>query len=408
MRCLLCVAGGYGHFHPLAPLARALQAAGHTVAFAVGPRLQPVVAGAGFTVLPLASNPAQDPAYQQVKAQLALLPTTLASEIFAFPRLFCGAGARLRAPGLMDIARAWRPDVMIREGGDYGAPIAAEYLGLPQVTVAFAAALRGQAVFEQEAAAQIDPARAQWGLAPDPTLATLYRNLLLAYAPPSFATHVVGWDGVPDDIPSTTHFIQPEFLDYAVDERLPAWVATLPPQPTIYATLGTEIAKEPEFYPRIFHTLLAGLRDAPINLIITIGHQNDPAEFGPQPPNVHIERYIPQSLLLGACDALIMHGGSNSLLQAFAFGLPVVVIPCIADQFFNAHITRAMGLGVVVDHEQLTPGTIRVALDEIMRNQGYRQRVQALRAEMLALPDQHHAVELIERVVTNFPRVPSR
>jgi UDP:flavonoid glycosyltransferase YjiC (YdhE family) len=63
---------------------------------------------------------------------------------------------------------------------------------------------------------------------------------------------------------------------------------------------------------------------------------------------VHIERYIPQSLLLPHCDLMVMHGGSNSLLAALDSGLPLVVVPLIADQFFNAHIVQAMQLGRVV------------------------------------------------------------
>ena len=400
-RFLFTVSGGYGHLHPLVPLAQALQRAGHAVAFAVGPTLQPLVERAGFTVFPAGINRDADPEYQQVKAQLQTLPVNLATELFSYPRLFCGIGTRLRTPILLDIAQHWQPDMFIREAGEYGAVIAAEHLGLPHATVAFAAALGTMARFEQEAAAQLDPLRRHWGLAADPGLQALYRYLYLSYAPPSFSLQAVSAAPGAVLIPATTHHVRPEFFDQAEPASLPQWVAHLPAQPTVYVTLGTEVNKEPDLYPSALQTIISGLRDAPINLIVTLGRDKDPADFGPQPANVHIERYIPQSLLLPHCDLMVMHGGSNSLLAALAIGLPLVVVPLIADQFFNAHITQYLQVGQVVPREQLTPAAIRAAVDTVLADPLYRQTSRRLQAEMQALPDQSYAVGLVEQVAAN-------
>lgn len=397
-RVLFTVSGGYGHLHPLVPLAGALRRAGHDVAFAAGPGLQPLIEASGFPVFPAGINRETDPEYQQIQAQLRARPLNLAAELFTYPRLFCGVGTRLRLPGLVALARAWQPDLLIREAGEYSAVIAAEHLGLPHAVVAFAAALPSMAVFEREAAAYLDPIRARWGLAPDPAMRAPYRYLYLAYSPPTFSLHEVGMEGRAAPIPQTTHFLRPEVFDQAGPEGLPAWMEQLPPQPTVYLTLGTEVNKEPDLYPRVLQTLIAGLRDAPINLIVTLGRDKDPADFGPQPANVHIERYLPQSLLLPRCDLMVMHGGSNSLLAALDLGLPVVVVPLIADQFFNAHVTERLGLGPVIRLEQLTPAQIRTAVNEALANPRYRQTAQRLQAEMHAQPGQQHAVELVERL----------
>lgn len=397
-RFLFTLSGGYGHLHPLIPLAHALQHAGHEVAFAVGPYLRDRVAAAGFTVFPVGGNLAPDPEYQQIKAQLATMPLNLATEVFSYPRLFCGIGARLRTPQLIEIAQTWRPDLLIREAAEYGTVIAAEHLGLPHAVVAFATAIRGMAMFERDAAAQLDPIRQEWGLDPDPTLAALYRYLYLVYSPPGFSLQEVGEPGEPGAIPATTHFIRTDVFDQGGEERLPDWVAHLPAQPTVYVTLGTEVNKEPELYPSVMQTIITGLRDVPINLIVTLGRDKDPADFGPQPANVHIERYIPQSLLLPHCDLMVMHGGSNSILAALDIALPLVVVPLIADQFFNARVVHRLRLGQVVDREQLTPASIRAAVEEVLANPIYRQNVGRLQAEMAALPDQQVAVQLVERL----------
>lgn len=403
-RFLFTTTAGYGHLHPLVPLARALQQAGHQVAFAAREGVRLRIESAGFLFFPVGTNREDDAEYQAFKPIRDALPPTLETEIIVYPRIFCGIAGRLMAPGIVEVGQSWKPDMLIREGGEYGGLIAAEYLGLPLATVSFAAALKTMSVFEQHAAERIDPVRALWNLPPDPKLIAPYRYLYLAYSPPSFSLQDVGWAGQERLLPATTHFIRPQFFDNVANEALPAWIERLPEQPTVYVTLGTEVNRDPEFYPGILQTIIEGLRDAPINLIVTLGRGNDPADFGPQPENVHIEPYLAQTLLLPYCDLMVMHGGSNSLLAALDVGLPMVVVPLIADQFFNAHVTEKVNLGRVVQREQLTPSAIRAAVDQVLANPMYRETAKRLQGEMHALPDQSHAVELVERVAED--RVP--
>jgi MGT family glycosyltransferase len=142
------------------------------------------------------------------------------------------------------------------------------------------------------------------------------------------------------------------------------------------------------------------LREKAVNLIVTLGRDKDPADFGSQPPNVHIEQYIPQSLILPHCDLMVMHGGSNSLLQALDAGLPMVVVPLIADQFFNAAAIRSLQLGQVIDLEQLTPDKVWTAVWETLQDPAYRQNVAGMRSEMHSLPDITQAVVRVEQIVT--------
>ncbi len=416
-RFLFCSAGGYGHLHPLMPLAQMLKERGHQVAFAVGPSLRPLVEASGFTALQVGGNLREDLEYRQFQAEREGMPLGLETELLVYSKLFCGIATRLMTPDTIEIARAWQPDMLIREAGAYNAAIAAEHLGLPHATISFAAALKGLAIFEVGAAEQLDPIRESWGLPPDPDLTSLYRYLYLAYSPPSFSMHDVGYEGgsgvmgpIPP-IPLTTHFIRPQFFDHAGNETLPDWIEKLPDHPTVYVTLGTEVNKEPGIYPNVLQTIIEGLRDLPVNLIVTVGWDKDPGEFAAQPANVYIERYIPQSLLLPRCDLIVMHAGSNTLLQAVDSGLPMVLVPLIADQFFNANVAENLRLGQVVqtwkpgklgqvELRQLTPSGIRTAVEEVLGKPAYQQNVVRLQAEMHDLTEQDYAVELIERVAT--------
>ncbi|MEO8716115.1 MAG: nucleotide disphospho-sugar-binding domain-containing protein, partial [Acetobacteraceae bacterium] len=119
----------------------------------------------------------------------------------------------------------------------------------------------------------------------------------------------------------------------------------------------------------------------------------------PQPSNIHIERFIPQSVLLPDCDLVVHQGGFSTVTGALNAGLPMVVIPIGADQPDNAACCAALGVGVVIEPHERTPEAIRAAVRAVMDDPSYRQAAEHMRDEMAALPGPEHAVELLERLV---------
>lgn len=181
--------------------------------------------------------------------------------------------------------------------------------------------------------------------------------------------------------------------DRSGPEGLPAWVAALPDRPVVYVGLGTVFNQ-----PEVFQACLAGLRDEALTIIVTVGRNQDPADYGPQPANVHIERYIPLSLLLGHCDLVVTNGGSGTLTATLAHGLPLVVVPIGADHPENAARCASLGLGRVVPPAELTPETARQTVRAVLADPAYRAAAERLRDEIDALPGPEYAVELLERL----------
>ena len=167
--------------------------------------------------------------------------------------------------------------------------------------------------------------RTAWGLAPDPDVSMLFRYLHLAFEPPGFHDPAL-------PLAPTAHLLRPVPFSQSGSEGLPRWVADLPDRPTVYATLGTVFNIRT---PGLFEAILEGMCDEPVNLVLTIGRDRDPAEFGPQPENVHIERYVPQGLLLPHCDLVITHAGFSTVTAALSCGLPMVAIPIDAGMARN-------------------------------------------------------------------------
>ena len=148
------------------------------------------------------------------------------------------------------------------------------------------------------------------------------------------------------------------------------------------------------------------MRDALVNLIVALGPNLDPAEYGPQPEHIHLERYIPQSLILPRCDLVIAHGGFSTVLTTLAAGLPLVLIQIAADMFDNARRCAALDLGRVVEPDQRTAEGIREAVQRMLTTPTYQENAQRLRTEIEAQPDPTHAVTLLEQLAADKRPLP--
>lgn len=385
MRYLFTTLGALGHFHPLVPFARALSAAGHEVAFATSAAFVPTVEASGFGCFAVGGVRSVREIAAAAGVDLDAM-TPAERRAWVGPNKFAGAHVAERVRDLLRVAEEWRPDAFVREEVEFGGCVAAERLGLPHAAVQ----LHAQFPNGDGRAAPLDGLRAAAGLPPDPARAMQYRYLLLSPFPPSFQ-HPDG------PLPPTGHALRVEQFDRSGDEELPAWVADLPPRPTVYATFGSAFNSFAAA-PPAFAAVLSGLAGEPVNVVATVGRAQDPASSGPQPPHVRVERYVPQSLLLPRCDVVVCHGGSGTLLGALSHGLPLVAVPFGADHPENAALVEALGVGRAVEPATLTPATAREVIRHVLADPSYRRSAERIRAQIDALPGVERAVELLERL----------
>jgi UDP:flavonoid glycosyltransferase YjiC (YdhE family) len=389
MRVLFTTTPGSGHWHPLVPFAEALEQAGHEVAFATSPAACAAIRALGFRCFLAGADDTATEAQAQ-RERLAVLSGTDGAA-WAWQNLFAGIWAERRLPDLLAVCAEWQPAVLVRENLEFAGCIAAERIGLPHAAVQVTA---WRPWFHPLLVAPLNRLRDGVGLAPDLDLALLYQYLLIVPAPPSYQDPAM-------PLPPTAHAVCPFAFDRSGDEPLPAWVRTLPDRPVVYATMGTAFNR----VDNILEAIVSGLRDEPITLIVTTGRDQDPAGFGPQPPNVHIERYVPQSLLFPHCNLVVTHGGSGTVMTALGHGLPMVIVPVSADQPDNARRGEQLGVAAVIDPDNRTPEAFRAAARAVLGDPGFRQKAERLRAEIDKLPGPEHAVELLERLVKETPLV---
>jgi UDP:flavonoid glycosyltransferase YjiC (YdhE family) len=265
-------------------------------------------------------------------------------------RGFAGRLARERADEVDVLCAEWRPDVLVCDETDFGAMRVAERLGL-----------RCASVFTTAP-----------GFIPPELHAALRADLVLSPFPPSLR----------DPGPA-------QCFRTIADARSDG-------ARTVYFTLGTVFNLESG---DLFMRVLVGLRELDVGVVATVGRQIDPAELGPQPARIRVERYLPHSDILPRCAAVVSHGGSGTVLGALAHGLPSVLLPMGADQPWNAARCEELGVAVVLDAMRATPADVREAVSTVLGDPSYRVAAERVRDQIRTLPGPEHAVRLLERLV---------
>jgi UDP:flavonoid glycosyltransferase YjiC (YdhE family) len=382
MRVLFTTQPFFGHWHPLVPLARALEEAGHEVAFASTPNFCALIEAGGFRCFPAGADETDEERQQRIERFAAIPGADRAAVMWT--DYFAGAWAEGSLPDILAVARRWRPDIIVREDVEFTGCVVAERLGIPHAALQVAAY---RPHLHELIAPNLDRLRASVGLSPVPPNAMLHHYLLIYPVPLSFSDSA-------HPLPPTAHAVRHEGFDASTDDKLPSWVEQLPDRPTVYATLGTVVNRNTD----ILKAILDGLRDAPFNVMLTTGRDIDPAIFGAQPAHIHVERYIAQSLLFPYCDVVVNHGGSGTVREALKHGLPMVIIPVSGDQFVNAERCAGLGLAKLITPAERTPEAIKAATQEVLQNPTYRRNAERVRSEMEAMPGLAHAVALLERL----------
>ena len=452
MRVLFTTIPGFGHFQPIVPLARALRDAGHDVAVATAPSFEGAVADAGLGFIP-AGLDWDESRLLDTLPDIRNEPKEYQGE-WLMKRLFLDRSPRRMVPDLVAAAAAWRPDVIVSGTYEFGGALTAELLGVPYASCSISFRWN-RWVLKAAIGREITALRRSLGLPRDPGFAAFGRYLDLCFVPPSWTLtdallrpalrklvqrKVIGPDlslrqramGVRAlfrqrllaidhrlnpahaAVGTTTHFIR-NGQSTPPHAPLPPWWHVMPPRPTVYVSLGTVFSAQ---YPQLFDTILAGLREEPLNLILTVGRDVDPARFGPQPASVRIERFIAAETLRSLLPHMalcINHAGYGTVMDALSHGVPLVLLPLSADQpviaqscFINgvapdlpAAAWRISAKGLpIVRPDRLTPAMIRDAVRLALHAPSYRTAAQAMQEEASSLPGLDHAIALLRAIAS--------
>ena len=395
VRVLFTLLPARGSLQPLLPVAAALRARGHQVALCSSSRFRNEVEAHGLPFLPAGLDwHVSDSEYIDVLCRAAgglAFPALAGKERFAWvtANLFIGAAARRMLPDVVGLAEAWSADLIVRESLEFAGCTAAEALGLPHASIA--AAADSALDHRRELAGPLARLRAAAGLPPDAGGEMAFRHLHLCFTPPRF-------DGPGARFAPTARFFGHQSTP-ALHDDLPQWSDGLADRPTVLVSMGTVFHRTPGLH----EVVLAALRDEPINLLMALGFDQDPSRLGPLPSHVQVQPTLPQVALLPRCALLVCHGGFNSVKEALAEGVPLVILPIAGDQPYCAERCESLGVARVIQPAERHPSSVRTAVRAVLGDPAYRARARRMRDDIRALPPVGAAVSALEQLVRQHP-----
>jgi MGT family glycosyltransferase len=159
--------------------------------------------------------------------------------------------------------------------------------------------------------------------------------------------------------------------------------------PKIFVSLGTLLV---EIRAAFFQKVI----DAFAGTNVTIVAATNPDIFEQWPDNFIVRSFVPQSALMPKMDAVICHGGFNTVNDTFMNGLPMLITPIAYDHFHIAKLIENAGCGIKIRYKRLRVEDMRNAIFELLENPKYRAGALRIKQTFINAGGNDRAVQLLE------------
>jgi UDP:flavonoid glycosyltransferase YjiC (YdhE family) len=366
MRIIIATSPGIGHLFPTVTTAWALRAAGHDVILATGGH-HDLAAHAGLHVVDTSPGVDFGKVFRGLTAGAPEPGDRLGHQLDVVAKMFAEV-SRHSIEHTVELARTWRPDLVLFSPLQGAGPLAAQVARVPAIAHTIGVAQPG--ALWTLVAKHLAEDYERFGVRPTEPSA------VLDVSPPSLrAPDADGWSM--------------RYVPYNGGATLPDWLLATCDRPLVTVTLGSVLPLMAGVGALLPFVAAAGGVDA--DFVVTLGGAR-PADFGAVPDNVRLVDWVPLGPLLAVSDAVIHHGGAGTTLTALDAGLPQLVLPQGADQFINAAGLAKAGAGAVVRPDELDADRIV----ELLADTSMRAVAEGFAAEMAGQPS---PADLVPRII---------
>jgi MGT family glycosyltransferase len=162
--------------------------------------------------------------------------------------------------------------------------------------------------------------------------------------------------------------------------------------PLVYLSLGSLGSADVD----LMKSLVSALASDRYRVIVSKGPQADAFELA---DNMVGAEFLPQTSILPQVDAVICHGGNNTVTESLFFGKPMVVLPLFWDQHDNAQRLDETGFGVRLDTYGHRPEELTDALDRLLGDGELAGRLRATSERLQGARGTERAADLIEAAI---------
>ena len=171
-------------------------------------------------------------------------------------------------------------------------------------------------------------------------------------------------------------------------------------RPLVLVSLGTVYGNHPQFFRRC----LEELADTPWQVVLSTGGDLPMGTLGPIPENFIVRSFVPQIEILRRSAAFVTHGGMNSVQEALYYGVPLVVAPQAADQFWISSRAAELGAALVLDTRRMEAGAIRGSVAKVLSGTQYAAAAARIGASLRAAGGHMRAADDIQSFMRRTTR----
>ncbi|MEV4332262.1 nucleotide disphospho-sugar-binding domain-containing protein [Streptomyces sp. NPDC049597] len=365
----------HGHVNPMLGLAAELTARGHRVTFATGDDFVPLIEETGAEAVGYRST---FPSLRGASGDWLPAEDDGTLAVAAFDRECEAALPQLAETYAHDV-----PDLVVYDTVTGHAPLLARRWGAGEVqfspTHAFPDAVAGPAVGSGAAALTQEV----------PCVVAMPRSLQFRAAEIS-GRHV--------------------FVGPVTGQRRAHGDWSPPPgaRRTALVSLGTTYNRRTDIF-RACVRALRGLGDGR-HVVVATGHAatTDELRDVAQENGVEVHTWVPQMRVLDHADVFVTAGGTGSVLEGLAHGVPLVVLPQAVEQFVTAERVAALGVGRVLAPGTVDTASLAAAVRDLLADASAAARLSDLRAEMASAGGARAAADVVEAALGGGPRSRTR
>jgi MGT family glycosyltransferase len=387
-RFLIVVPPLHGHVNPTVAVGTELSGRGHDVAWCGYPPVLEGLLPPGAEIMPVDTEGAVD-LIETVEARSKGLRGAMALKFFW--EEFLAPLAHAMIPEVDRAVERFEPDVMMVDQQTVAGAFVALRHRLPWATSATTSA---ELVDPFEDFPQLQSwadnclVQIQLDHGESSEIASAARlrfseHLVLAFTTPALAGQRV--------YPTHWKFVGPAFGGRPEHDPSFPWEWLDHSKPHVLVSLGTVNADSGS---RFYRVVADAVSDRSIQVVVAA----PPDVAGAMPDNVMVRQRVPQLELLRHMDAVVSHGGHNTVCESLANGVPLVVAPIRDDQPVIAAQVVASGSGIRVKFVRVNGFELGLAIDTVLSEPSYRQAAQRIRTSFASAGGAVVAADHLEKL----------
>ncbi|MGV9299279.1 glycosyltransferase [Amycolatopsis sp. NPDC003676] len=385
MKILFASAPGYGLTLPLIPVVWAARAAGHDVLLATSAEIAEVSARAGLPVVDV--FPGRD-IWTDLLATVkdGAAPDPDEPEEYRIARQHQGPFGLFTAAmtaGTIEAGRAFGADLVVYPSDHGTGALAAAALGVPALEVGNRISWSARDLsWRTEHADFLDSdlvtlMREKLGIGDAPV------NVIARIDPRAPSMGGLRADEEPADERDGAPWWPMQFVPYNGGSVLPEWALRKPERPRVAVTLGTVVPAMSGISS--LKVVLDALGGMDVEVILASGTA-DVSELGELPENVRSVGYLPLSVFLPECSAIVHHGGSGTTAAPLFYGVPQLVLPSFADNPMSAERVVERGVGLSHDPSTVDVETLGKLVRQLLEEDSFAAAAAEVRKEIAGQP----------------------